>query len=107
MVYYVLIRERNIADGTLVIYKGIGQRGLYTFDQYDIDANKNVIHQVGEARVIYVDMATQWEELDRKRLIFASLQEELQGQGLELSPNDEYEFRRISDRLRILEEKMK
>ena len=53
--YYVFIRERNVWDGGLSIWKGIGCRKLYPFSDYYVDINKNIIYQAGEARIIYVE----------------------------------------------------
>jgi len=53
--WYVFIRERNIQDGTVIIYTGIGQRDHYPFSRFGIDINKNIMFQVGDARIIYVD----------------------------------------------------
>lgn len=53
--WYAFIRERNIQDGGVVIYKGIGLRDHYPFSRFNIDVEKNIVYQVGESRIIYVE----------------------------------------------------
>ena len=100
--WYALIRERNVADGKVVIYDGIGQRDYYPIARYRIDINKNILYQVGDARVIYVDNKMQWEVLEIQRIDMVNLQEELQEQGLELSLEQEEEYLRIRTWLDLL-----
>ena len=101
--WYAFIRERNIQDGEVVIYMGIGQRDHYPFDKFDMDVDKNIIYQVGEARVIYVTPETQWEVLEQKRIAMAEIQDRKQSMGEVLSPEEEYEYTRIRARLTVLE----
>jgi len=52
--YFVFLRERNIRDGTVVIWAGIGQRLHFPFERYDINIDENVVYQTGNARVLEV-----------------------------------------------------
>lgn len=53
--YYVFIRERNVRDEQLVIYAGIGQKDYYSFEMYNLDIEKNILFQSGDARVLYIE----------------------------------------------------
>jgi len=51
---YAFIRSRNIRDGTFVIWNGIGLRRFVPIEDYGIDPNKNIVYQVGDARVVHI-----------------------------------------------------
>lgn len=53
--YYVFLRERNIQDNSVAIWTGVGGRRYSPLADYGVDPNKNIIYQVGEARVIRID----------------------------------------------------
>jgi len=52
--YYVFIRERNVWDGKVNVWSGIGCREFFPIEKYGININENIIYQVGGARVLEV-----------------------------------------------------
>ena len=53
--YYVFLRERNVWDEQLVIYGGIGQKVYYSYEIFNLDIDKNILFQSGDARVLYIE----------------------------------------------------
>lgn len=49
---YVFVRSRNIKDGTLTIWNGIGLRKFVKPEAYGINWEENIIYQSGDARVL-------------------------------------------------------
>ena len=93
--WYAFIRERNVVDGSVVIYDGIGQRDFYPFALFKMDVDKNILYRVGDARVIYVDVEMQWDVLEAQRIEMLRLKGDLQEWGLDLSPEQEGELYKI------------
>lgn len=51
---YVLVRSRNVEDGTFVIWNGIGCRKYTPPEAYGINWDENIIYQKGDTRLIWV-----------------------------------------------------
>lgn len=56
--FYIFVRERNVWDGKLVIAAGWECRKYVTIEKWcekwDVDINKNIIYQAGDAKVLEV-----------------------------------------------------
>jgi len=51
---YAFVRSRNMRDGSFTIWNGVGCRKYVRPEEYGIDPNKNIVYQVGDARVLEV-----------------------------------------------------
>lgn len=51
---YVLVRSRNIQDGTFTTWNGVGCRRYADPEEYGINWNENIVYQSGDSRVIWV-----------------------------------------------------
>ena len=51
---YMFVRSRNIQDGTLTVWRDIGIRGYVPVEDFNVDWNKNIVFQSGDARVIKI-----------------------------------------------------
>ncbi len=56
---YIFVRSRNTQDGAFTSWNGIGLRKQYTFEEWQLDFENDIVFQTGDSYVLTTPM---WEE---------------------------------------------